>query len=254
MASDSTVRRYRRWYARLLRFYSRPFRERFAESMEQTFSDLLRERQGAGESMLSFVLWVFAETSAGIVRENLGAFLPRNRNIVAIAVATVCILAIPLVAMQFTEEVAWSPGDFVVAGALLFGTGVAIEIGVRRMESIAYRAGVGAVLVSALLLVWVNLAVGIIGSENERANVMYLGVIAVGMTGAAIARLRPHGMVRAVAAMAVAQAGVAGIALAARMDRYPESSVLEILGVNGFFIALFLGSAFLFQRAAVGDR
>jgi hypothetical protein len=83
---------------------------------------------------------------------------------------------------------------------------------------------------------------------------MYLGVIAVGMTGTAIARLRPHGMVRAVAAMAVAQAGVAGIALAARMDRYPESSVLEILGVNGFFIALFLGSAFLFQRAAVRDR
>ncbi|GIF69932.1 hypothetical protein Ais01nite_79670 [Asanoa ishikariensis] len=53
-----------RWYSRLLRLYPRPYRERFGESMEQTFRDLRRERPGPG-----FTLWIFLETFAGIVRE-----------------------------------------------------------------------------------------------------------------------------------------------------------------------------------------
>jgi len=61
---DDGLARYRRWYRMLLRFYPRPYRERFAESMEQTFTDLFRERARAG-----FVLWIFVETFAGIVRE-----------------------------------------------------------------------------------------------------------------------------------------------------------------------------------------
>jgi uncharacterized membrane protein len=38
------------------------------------------------------------------------------------------ILAIPLVAMQFTNEVNWKLSDFVVMGALLSITGIAIEL------------------------------------------------------------------------------------------------------------------------------
>jgi hypothetical protein len=69
MANERTIARYRRWYRKLLRFYSRPYRERFAEGMEQTFNDLCRERAGAG-GLFRFVLWMFVETSAGIIREN----------------------------------------------------------------------------------------------------------------------------------------------------------------------------------------
>ena len=69
MANEHAIARYRRWYRKLLRFYSRPHRERFAESMEQTFNDLCRERREAGEGLLGFVLWTFIETSAGIIRE-----------------------------------------------------------------------------------------------------------------------------------------------------------------------------------------
>jgi hypothetical protein len=56
--------RSRRWYRRLLHLYPRPYRERFADSMEQTFADLCRERAGAG-----VVLWIFTETVASIIRE-----------------------------------------------------------------------------------------------------------------------------------------------------------------------------------------
>jgi hypothetical protein len=38
--------------------------------MEQTFKDLCRERVKAGEGLFGLVLWIFFETSVGIIREN----------------------------------------------------------------------------------------------------------------------------------------------------------------------------------------
>jgi len=62
--------RYRRWYRRLLDLYPRPHRERFADSMEQTFADLSRERAAAkGRGHGAFILWIFTETLVGIIRE-----------------------------------------------------------------------------------------------------------------------------------------------------------------------------------------
>jgi len=113
----------------------------------------------------------------------------------------------------------------------------------------AYRAAVGLAVATALLLVWVNGAVGIIGSEDNPANLMYGGVLAVGIIGALIARFQPHGMARALFATALAQALVAVIALVGGLG-LPYSPPLELLGLNGFFIALFVGSTWLFRRAA----
>lgn len=71
MAYEYLIRRYRNWYGKLLRFYPKPFRERFGEGMAQTFNDLCRERKEAGEGLFVFVLWVFVETSAAIIRERI---------------------------------------------------------------------------------------------------------------------------------------------------------------------------------------
>jgi hypothetical protein len=116
----------------------------------------------------------------------------------------------------------------------------------------AYRAAVGLALGSALLLVWVNGAVGIIGSENNEANLMYGGVLVVGAIGAIVARFKPEGMARALFATALAQTLVAVIALVGRLGS-PNSGPLEIVTVNGFFVALFVGSAVLFWKAARGQ-
>jgi hypothetical protein len=70
MADDRKTARYRKLYARLLRLYPRPYRERFGEGMEQTFNDLCRERREAREPLVGFVFCTFVETSAAIVREN----------------------------------------------------------------------------------------------------------------------------------------------------------------------------------------
>ncbi len=165
--------------------------------------------------------------------------------------AAALILLLPLVAMQFTDEVNWDVADFALFGALLIAVGVPYELAVRTTGNNAARAAVGIALGAAFILVWVNGAVGIIGSEDNPANLMYGGVLAVGIIGAAIARFQPQGMARALFATAVAQALVAVIALIGRLGA-PWSGPLEIVALNGFFVALFTGSALLFLKAARG--
>lgn len=168
-----------------------------------------------------------------------------------VVLATAGLLMVPLIAMRFSEEVVWTGSDFVIAGILLGGTGMLFELALSRAGTLTYRAAAGLALVSSLFLVWANLAVGLIGSEDNPANALYLGVLAVGFLGTLAARFRPRGMVRTMVAMALAQTGIglAGVALGLGGA---EAGPAEILGVTGFFVTLFLGAAVLFHHAA-GD-
>ena len=114
----------------------------------------------------------------------------------------------------------------------------------------SYKTAVALAIATPFLLFWVIGAVGVLGVDGDPADLMYIGVLAIGIIGAIIARLQPHGMARALFATALAQALVAVIALILGMHQAPYSSVGEILGLNGFFVALFLGSAWLFRNAA----
>lgn len=175
----------------------------------------------------------------------------QNKNIIRLALATGFILLIPLVAMQFTDEVVWSLGDFVVAGILLFGSGLTYELVARKGGTTAYRAAVGVAIAAAVLLVWVNLAVGIIGSEDNPANLLYLGVLAVGLIGAIIARFQPHGMARALFTTALAQFLVPVIALIIWKPSFSEPpGVVGVFFLNAFFVMPFVVSALLFRHAA----
>jgi hypothetical protein len=80
------------------------------------------------------------------------------------------ILLLPVVAMQFTDEVVWDETDFALAGALIVAVGVTYERAVRMTRNNAYRAAVGVALAAAFFLVWLNLAVGVIGTEDDPAN------------------------------------------------------------------------------------
>ena len=192
---------------------------------------------------------------AGSVEDEGGQGMSRWR-IAAWSVAAF-ILLLPLVAMQFTDEVVWTVFDFVFAGALLLGTGMTYELAVRKTGDTAYRAAVGVALAAAFLLIWVNGAVGLIGAEDNPANLMYGGVLAIGFIGAFVARFRPRGMARAVFATALAQALVPVIALI--IWNPPMTSmeaflgVASVFGLNGFFVALWIGSAWLFREAARGE-
>lgn len=66
--------------------------------------------------------------------------------------------------MQFTNEVAWSVMDFVMAGILLLGTGLAIEFVLRKVKNTKHRIIICILILLALLLLWLELAVGIFGT------------------------------------------------------------------------------------------
>ncbi len=152
------------------------------------------------------------------------------------------LILLPLLAMKITTEVNWDAADFAFAGALVLGVGLAYELAVRVTANSAYRAAVGIALMAAFILIWVNGAVGIIGSEDHPANRMYGGVLVVGIIGAIIARFKAHGMARALVATALAQVLVAVIALIAGFGFTGPITV--------FFAGLWLTSAWLFRKAA----
>jgi len=246
MASEPFIRRYRNWYAKLLRLYPKPYHERFGEGMEQTFHDLCRERVNAERGLFSFALWMFFETSAAIIRENT-TIIMQNKIIVRPALGTGLILLIPLFGNLFVAGWNWPLPAFILAGTLLFGTGLTYELVAKKMNNKAYRFAVGLALGTGFILTWMNLAVGGILGDHP-ANLMYPGVLLVGFIGAIIARLKPHGMSRALFAMAFAMALVPVMALIVGAPAF-ANGVVAVFGLHAFFAILFVGSALLFRRA-----
>jgi len=91
---------------------------------------------------------------------NATALLQRI-DIIRVAAATALILLIPLVAMQFSNEVDWGLNDFIIIGVLLFGTGLLYELISKKLPSKKQRIIVGVILLIALPYLWAELAVGI---------------------------------------------------------------------------------------------
>ncbi|MGQ0558167.1 MAG: hypothetical protein ACT4OE_01065 [Sphingosinicella sp.] len=151
------------------------------------------------------------------------------------------LILLPLVAMQFTGEVNWTVGDFLVAILLIGGVGLAFELAVRVTPNNWYRGGVAAALAGALLLIWANGAVGMIGSEENAYNLWFGSVLFVALIGVVIARFEPSGMARAMVAAAIMQGTVAAFGLP-----------LDLRGgmLSMAFAGLWLLAAALFWKAA----
>jgi hypothetical protein len=249
---ERAVETSQRAYRALLRAYPGELRNEYGDEMVRCFRDLCREAVGRGGRLGLAALWVHTlrEWLTTALKER-STMLVRNayRPVVAVALGTVAILLIPFVGMRISNDWNWSLFDFIVMGALIFGTGLAYVLISRKGGSTAYRFAVGMALAAAFFLVWINLAVGVIGSEDNPANLMYFGVLAIGFIGAIVAELRPHGMARVLFAMAVAQALVPIVALIIWKPQV-TSGVAGVLTLNGFFVVLFIGSALLFRTAA----
>jgi hypothetical protein len=150
------------------------------------------------------------------------------------------------------DDMAWDYVDFAVFGAMMLIVGYLYALVSRKAAGKSCRAAFGVALGTAFVLVWINGAVGIIGDEDNDANMFYFGVLAVGALGAAIARFQPPGMVWAMCATASAQAAVAVIALVAGLGSAAPAWPGDILVLTVIFVALWLTSAWLFRYAAIG--
>jgi hypothetical protein len=258
MADERAISRYRRWYRKLLRLHSKPHRQRFAEGMEQTFIDLCHERANSGEGLGGFVLWTFAETSAGILREN-GRSMVMQNSILRIALVTGCILLVPLMGNLFMGW-HWPPLAFVIWGAIVLGAALTYELVARKGGTTAYRTAVGIACATAFVLLFINAAAGIIG--DGPVNLMYLGVLAVAFVGALVARFQAKGTALALFATALAQllvpvaalliwkAGGEAIMTDPGSPHPPfHPGVAAVFGLNAVFAMLWIISGLLFRHS-----
>ena len=163
----------------------------------------------------------------------------------------VVLLMLPLAAMQMeVPGVHWTLSDFLVMGALIGTCGLILELATRLSDNLAYRFGAAFAVAAAFLLIWINLAVGFLGDEDNPANLMFLPVIGVAIVGAVIGRARAGGMAQALVATAVAQVAAGIVAYGAGWASPGAQGVSEVVVGTALFTGLWLLSAFLFGRAA----
>lgn len=154
----------------------------------------------------------------------------------------VALMLTPAVAMQFTDEVNWTVGDFVFA-ALMFGSvGLAVELTVRANPTWTYRAGAGIALAASFLTIWINLAVGIVGNEDNPVNALFFLVPLAATAGSVLSGFRARGMAAAMTLAAIVQLGVM-LYIWATGQGFP-------IGVTAFFGTLWLVASALFRQAA----
>ena len=168
--------------------------------------------------------------------------------------AAASLLLLPALAMRFTAEVDWTASDFMVMGAMLAAACGIYELALWLSGDPVYRAAYGIAVATGFLTVWVNLAVGMFGSENDAINLMFAGVLLVAAMGSLLARFRPRGMARAMAATAAAQllAAALGLAigLATGMDEGQGLGLAWETFLTACFALPWLVSAQLFRKAA----
>jgi len=162
----------------------------------------------------------------------------------------VALLLLPFVAMQAgADGVDWSRGDFIVFGSMLVTVGGAFELAVRASGNWAYRGGAALGLLAMFLVVWANLAVGIVGNEHNPWNQLFFLALLIGIASACLARFRAGGM--SVAMLATAGSLMAAYAVARfnRAEEFGAHLMVELVGTS-IFALLFVGSAALFRKAA----
>ena len=163
--------------------------------------------------------------------------------------AAVLLLA-PLIAMRFTDDVAWTPFDFALAGGMMLAVLIPWELAMRRSSDLAYLVGTAIALGTGFIIVWASGAVGIVGSEDNAANLMFLGVVGVAVLGAVFAGFRSAGMARALFATAAVQVLVGAAALIGVMGAGDRSWPIDVIAATAVFTFAWLLAGGLFRRSA----
>lgn len=156
--------------------------------------------------------------------------------------AAVVLLVLPAIAMQFTDEVRWTPLDFAVFAAMLAIAGGLYELAARLPGHRTYRAAAAVAVGGGFLMTWANLAVGIIGDEAAAVNLAFFGVLALGLVGGWVVRFRAAGLAGVLTGMAAMQAIVHLAAASMGLGQVPWQAWA--------FVGVWLVAAGLFVRAA----
>jgi hypothetical protein len=158
--------------ARWVRFYTRdlpiPIARRRIDEIDADLHDHIAHERARGTSDRRIALSIASRMVRGLAadaswrgqaiarpstpKEERKMSKTAYRSVVRVALVTACVLLVPLVAMQITDEVDWGVADFVLAGVLLGGTGLLLELAARKPGKLAYLAAAIAIGVAAIVL------------------------------------------------------------------------------------------------------
>lgn len=115
--------------------------------------------------------------------------------------------------------------------------------------AVAYRLAAVVGLGTALFLLLLASAVGVMAEEGYRGDLAYAGVLAVTLGGVLSSRLRAEELAHTMLSAAIAIVLVAVLALVGGVHERPATSVAELLGLHAMFAAGFATSGLLFRHA-----
>jgi hypothetical protein len=174
-------------YRKLLNLYPPRFKEQLAESMEQSFNDLYRERQ-TKPGRLHFVLWTFIDTAVGIVKEHALSMTegtamkntlayPRAATLISAILLAVAFIVAPLIYLMGNLRDAFGPLSYDVADFLygpVWAASLVSMVFVLR-ERLGDRAPrrMSLALLAAVLAAATMVAVACIRSANRHYHLMH---------------------------------------------------------------------------------
>ena len=166
----------------------------------------------------------------------------RTRSRIIIAASIAGILCLPLIAMQFSDQVNWDGADFLIFGLMLLIAGVTFDFVRHQSDHATYKKGMVLAILATFLLFWINGAVGIIGSEDNSANLMFFVIVLVAVLGSLISGFAAYKMKWV---MYVAAASQVIVFLVAWIAGWGFTGPITLV-----FTALWLGAAKCFEKAS----
>jgi hypothetical protein len=179
----------RRLYKKLLALYPRSFREQLGESMEQTFNDLCHEwKEQVAYRRSGFVLWIFVETTLGIIREHIlsitqGATMkntlaiPRSAALISSIALAVAFIVAPMIYLVGNLRDPMGPFNYAVADFLYGPVWAASLVSLVFMlrERIGERAPrrMSLAMLATVLAAGAMIAVACIRSANRHYHLIH---------------------------------------------------------------------------------
>ncbi len=163
---------------------------------------------------------------------------------------TAILMTLPLFGSLFLDGWAWSKFDYVFAGVMFLALASLFELGIYLSKHTMYRAGFGLALLTGFVIIWGNLAVGFIGSEENPINLLYFAILAVAFLASILVRFDAGKMSHIMYSTGL------GIALVPVTAMITGTSINEhsVFVFNLLFAVLFVGSGLLFRNSTKGMK
>lgn len=165
-----------------------------------------------------------------------------------IALASLALLLLPLIASRLIDGWNWPPQAFLLLYVLFFLTGLAYALITRYRNLWSYKLATALSLAAGFVIAWSTM-VRLSETEN-RLNLIYFAILALGAAGAALSRLHPRGMARVLFTMAASLAAAWVITLLLSPGAHPGPAWRTHLH-HSVFLLLFATAGLLFRHSSL---